>query len=298
MEYTNPKIPEGINTTTEHPLKEFFILTAGVLALIAIVVFMLGLAAQTIARKIPFQMELELAKNYQVEPSSNPEIQKYLQKLADRLATAQGLSKTLKTDSPVTVHFYEDNIINAFATLGGNIIFYRGMLEKLPSENALALVMSHEIAHIKLRHPIMALGRGVVIGLAVSAITGASGQGLTDQILGDAGLLTMLKFGRDQEQEADKTGLAAVAKIYGHINGTTDLFEMFNELPGGNQQLPQFLSSHPQNENRIKFIRQYSIDNNLATRGKILPMPKLIRKYLESTSTPTPAPAPKEKIKN
>jgi len=286
LEYTNPKIPEGINTTTEHPLKEFFILTAGVLALIAIVVFLLGLAAQTIARKIPFQMELELAKNYQVEPSSNPEIQKYLQKLADRLAAAQGLSKTLKTDSPVTVHFYEDNIINAFATLGGNIIFYRGMLEKLPSENALALVMSHEIAHIKLRH------------LAVSAITGASGQGLTDQILGDAGLLTMLKFGRDQEQEADKTGLVAVAKIYGHINGTTDLFEMFDKLPGGNQQLPQFLSSHPQNENRIKFIRQYSIDNNLATRGKILPMPELIRKYLESTSLPTPLPAPKEKIKN
>ncbi len=288
MEYTNPKIPEGINTTTEHPLKEFFILTTGVLALIAIVIFLLGLSAQTIARQIPFQMELDLAKKYKVEPSTNPEIQKYLQKLANRLADAQDLSKTLKTDSPVTVHFFDDNIVNAFATLGGNIIIYRGLLEKLSSENALAMVMSHEIAHIKLRHPIMALGRGVVIGLAISAITGASGQGLTNDILGDAGLLTILKFGRDQEIEADKIGLAAVAKVYGHTNGTTDLFDMFNQLSKGDQQLPQFLSSHPQNESRIKYIKQFSIDNNLTAKGKILLMPKIIRKYLESTRDQNP----------
>ena len=294
MEYTNPKIPEGINTTTEHPLKEFFILTAGVLALIAIVVFLLGLSAQYIAKQIPFQMELELAKKYQVDPSSNPEVQIYLQKLADQLADAQGLSKALNTDNPVTVHFFDDDIVNAFATLGGNIIFYRGMLEKLPSENALAMVMSHEIAHIKLRHPVMALGRGIVIGLAAAAITGATGQGLTDRILGDAGLLTNLKFGRDQEKEADKTGLAAVAKIYGHTNGTADLFEIFQKLPGGNQQLPQFLSSHPQNENRINYLKQFSIDNNWPTEGKILPIPDIIKKYLAST----PPPAPEEKEKN
>ena len=132
------------------------------------------------------------------------------------------------------------------------------------------------------------LGRGVVIGLAISAITGASGQGLTNDILGDAGLLTILKFGRDQEIEADKIGLAAVAKVYGHTNGTTDLFDMFNQLSKGDQQLPQFLSSHPQNESRIKYIKQFSIDNNLTAKGKILLMPKIIRKYLESTRDQNP----------
>lgn len=197
---------------------------------------------------------------------------------------------------PITVHYVNDETINAFATLGGNIIFFRGILEKLPSENALAMVMSHEIAHIKHRHPIMALGRGVVIGLALSAITGASGQGLTNEILGDTGLLTSLKFGRDQEREADETGLAAVEKVYGHTYGATGLFEMFNEISADSQTVPQFLSSHPHNDNRIADLKNLAKRNNWKTKGRLLPMPKVITKNLKSARPAKQENLPKSQI--
>lgn len=220
-----------------------------------------------------------MSREYKVEPSTHPEIQKNLQQLANKLAAAQGL----KANMPITIHYVDNETINAFATLGGNIIFFRGILEKLPSENALAMVMSHEIAHIKHRHPVMALGRGIVIGLALSAIIGASGQGLTNEILGDTGLLTSLKFNRDQELEADETGLAAVEKIYGHTRGATGLFEMFDEISKGSQTVPQFLSSHPHNDNRIQHLRELSKRNNWKTEGPLLPMPKIILINLKSS---------------
>lgn len=221
-------------------------------------------------------MELKLSQEYKVEPTTHPKIQAYLQQLADKLAAAQ----QLETGMPITVHYVDNETVNAFATLGGNIIFFRGILEKLPSENALAMVMSHEIAHIKHRHPIMALGRGIVIGLALSAITGASGQGLTNEVLGDTGLLTSLKFGRDQEQKADETGLAAVEKVYGHTHGTMGLFEMFDKISDGSQAIPQFLSSHPHNDNRIQYLDDIAKRNNWKTEGPLLPMPEIITNNL------------------
>lgn len=51
------------------------------------------------------------------------------------------------------------------ATPGGHVIIYRGLLEKIPNENTLVMLLGHEIGHIKLRHPVKALGKGVVIGL-------------------------------------------------------------------------------------------------------------------------------------
>ncbi len=92
MEYSNPKIPEGINTTNEHPLKEFFILSVGVLGLILIAVLILSLAAETLAVYVPFETEQSLIPEMwtQIEPEIESETSKqtreYMQSLSDRLA--------------------------------------------------------------------------------------------------------------------------------------------------------------------------------------------------------------------
>ena len=64
------------------------------------------------------------------------------------------------------MHYDASDTVNAFATLGGHVVIYRGLLEKLPNENVVAMVVAHEIAHIKHRDPVAALGRGVAITLA------------------------------------------------------------------------------------------------------------------------------------
>lgn len=67
---------------------------------------------------------------------------------------AQGLPASIK----VTVHYIDEPVINAFATIGGHVFIYRGLIDAITSENGLSMVLAHEIAHINNRHPIAALG--------------------------------------------------------------------------------------------------------------------------------------------
>ncbi|MCH8976644.1 MAG: M48 family metalloprotease, partial [Proteobacteria bacterium] len=205
MEYSNPKIPEGINTTVENPLKEFFILSVGVLGIIFFAVIILSLAAEKLAIYIPFNIEQDLIPEMwaQAEPETESEISKrtreYLQSLSDQLADHMQLPEEME----ITVHYIEGDTVNAFATIGGHIFIYQGLLDELESENALAMVIAHEVAHIFHRHPIIAMGRGVVIGLLLSAISGASGDLFVGQIVSETGMIALLNFTRDQEREAD-----------------------------------------------------------------------------------------------
>lgn len=229
--------------------------------------------AQTLARQIPFEFERNLVQPYaeKMEVRDDP-VGAYLQRLADRLSAALALPQ----DMSITVHYVDQDTVNAFATLGGHVVVFRGLLEKLPDENALAMVMSHEIAHIKHRHPIMSLGRGLVVGLAIAALVGASGGDLAGNVLGETGLLTMLSFNRDQEREADRTGLEGLARLYGHVTGADALFRTFQSLPGSRGRPPEFLNSHPDFEERIRVIRRIARERGWAMERPTRPLPEAV----------------------
>ena len=271
MEYSNPEIQEGINTSKENPLKEFFILLTGVLAVIAITVIIISFMAEKLAVYIPFAVEKELLSESTLSnDDSNPEIVAYLKNLSGNLAAYMEMPE----DMEITVHYVDEEIENAFATIGGHIYIYRGLMNLLPNENALSMVIAHEMAHIKHRHPIIAMGRGVVIGLFLASITGFSGDHFVGQIVIDAGFITLLSFNRDQERDADFTALTAVAGYYGHIAGSKDLFETLLKLEEKHPASPpEFLRTHPLGENRIEKIRNLAEKNGWSTAGEITNIP-------------------------
>lgn len=275
MHYENPKIPEGINVSSEHPLKEFAQLLIGAIVLVAILVVGLALLAEHLVRYVPFEMEKGIAAQYPGKLPARTAVTDYLQTLADQLAAAQDLPAEMR----ITVHYVDDNTVNALATLGGNVVFFRGLIEKLPNENALAMVMAHEIAHIKHRHPIIALGRGVVVGLALAALTNFSGNGLAGNVLSDAGLLTVLSFNRDQEAEADRSALAALARQYGHVSGADTFFVTMQELPAhkSRESIPTFMSTHPATQDRIETLRTLAQQNGWAMDRPTSPLPEIIQ---------------------
>lgn len=220
--YSNPPLPEDINVSRTHPLADFARLLGGIAIVAALSLGALMLAASYLAKYIPFNYEVKLAGNFErFLPARQPAAVR-LQSIADRLARAHALPAQMA----IRLHYVNEDIVNAFATLGGHVVVYRGLLEKMPSENALAMVLSHEIAHIKLRHPISAAGRGVVFGVALASVSAATGGDLAAQVLGGAGLLTALSFSREQEREADAHGLAALAKVYGDAVGAEDVFRI------------------------------------------------------------------------
>jgi Zn-dependent protease with chaperone function len=274
VDYSNPRIPEGINTSREHPLKEFATLTVGIVGAVVAVAVILGLLADRLAQHIPFAYEQGLAVAHADSLPAGDKIAARLQALADRIARVMDLPEEMH----VTVHYSDAEAVNAYATLGGHVVLYRGLLEKLPHENALAMVLAHEMAHIRHRHPIRALGRGAVVGLAIGALTGLSGNDLVGEVMGDAGLLTVLKFSRDQERQADRTGMSAVAELYGHVSGTLDLYRVLLEHAGkAPHDLPAFMSTHPLAIDRIEDLEALSRENGWRQDGLTLPLGDKLR---------------------
>ena len=251
MEYSNPEMPEGINYSKTHPLKEFVLLTAGIFGVLFVAVLVLGYFADHFAQHIPFAVE----KNFHImvpdhDDATKP-LQDYLNTLTRRIVDAEDLPPGMD----ITVHYVDSDIINAYATLGGHIVLYRGLLEKLQHENALAMVIAHEVAHVKYRHVIRSMGSGLVIGVALSMVSTTLGNSVVSGAINDTGQIGMLKFSRSYEQQADDAGLDALQKMYGHLDGAEQLFIAIKaEQKTG--FIPQFLLTHPNIDNRIHHIKQ------------------------------------------
>ncbi len=273
LKYTNPDIEEGINTTQTNPLKEFAFLISVVLGVIVVVTILLTFLFDYTAEYIPFEYEASISRpvveNINAETS---EVDQYLQKLADTISPHLSLPESMK----ITVHYVDNDMVNAMATLGGHIIVYRGLLEKLPNENALMMLLGHEISHIKLRHPIKALGKGVIMSLLMVSILGDSSNWVSG-ILSDTSQLMMLSFNRDQEQQADEDAMRALNSYYGHVDGATDLFKMFKQQTKNNAiELPQFLNSHPDLDNRIANLNAMAEANHWYLQGAVSAIPEQI----------------------
>jgi predicted Zn-dependent protease len=270
MEYENPRIPEGINVTPEHPLKEFLQLTVGAVVLVAAVVGVLAFGIGQVARLVPFEMEQRLAGPYLGPLADESAAETMLRDLAARLLAVHPLPDGMT----VEVHLVDSDTVNAMATIGGQVLIFRGLLEKVPHENALAMVLAHEIAHVRHRDPIVGLGRGVVIGLALAALSGMSGNDIVGRALGSSGILTLLSFTRDQERAADEDALEAVAALYGHTAGADQFFRTLLQLPEekARDSLPQFLSTHPLTGKRIDDMRRHAVARGLATEGATTPL--------------------------
>ena len=246
MEYSNPELPEGINTSKEHPLKEFIILTVGLLGLIFIIISSLIVIVDNFADKIPFELESELPLSSIIKYENAEPLPPYLDKVTQKVLKSFDLPKEMK----VTFHYVNDDTVNAFATLGGHIVLFRGLLEKLKYEEELAMVIAHEIAHVKYRHPIMSASHGIVVGVVLTALSASSGNSIVNDLMGTTGTATLMKFSRDFEYQADKDAVNSLMKLYGHADGAIGLFKVFKEVNGDKFNI-EFLATHPLTENRI-----------------------------------------------
>lgn len=275
MKFENRLPAEGINASHEHPLKEFAWLAAVVLGLIAVTVAVVSYGAQWIAPRIPFEYESRLVGDaLAVTPKTEAgrEVQAELQGLADRLARRMSFPDGMK----VRVGYQESGMVNAFATLGGHTVFFRGLLAKLESEDALAMVMAHEMAHLKPRHPAAALGRGVAVGVILSLVSADLGRSAAGGVLSQTGVVTLLSFNRDQEREADEEALRVLAAEYGHVGGALDLFAIFaqaqSEQAGAAVPAVEFLATHPLTANRVDAVRRWAAANGKPVDGARRPL--------------------------
>lgn len=155
----------------------------------------------------------------------------------------------------------EDPTMNAWCMPGGKVVFYTGILNVCQDEAGIAVVMGHEVAHAIARHGNERMSQGMVQQLGVSALGSAlktqpvATQNIFMQSVGIGTQLgVMLPFSRKHEAEADHMGLIFMAMAGYDPEEAPKFWERMDAMAGGTT--PEFMSTHPSNENRIKSLKE------------------------------------------
>ena len=144
--------------------------------------------------------------------------------------------------------------INAWCMPGGKIAFYTGILDQLQlTDDEVAMIMGHEMAHALREHSRERLAKSRATGMGLSVASQLLGLGQLGDVAANLGTqLLTLKYGRDDETEADLVGLEIAARGGFKPEASVQLWKKLLSATGaGKGQLP-FLSTHPSGNNRIQ----------------------------------------------
>lgn len=185
-------------------------------------------------------------------------LQRYVSGLGMAMARASE-----RPNLPWTFTVVDDPMVNAFALPGGPVFITRGILAHMNSEAQLVSVLGHEIGHITAKHSVQQMSQAQLaqIGIiaAVIAKPGLAQFGdLASQGLG----LLFLKFGRDDETQADDLGFRYMTAAGYSPTEMAEMFRTLQRLGGGEEgRVPEWLSTHPDPGNRV----QKTLDRVAAT---------------------------------
>jgi beta-barrel assembly-enhancing protease len=216
-----------------------------------------GCAAIQSVNILSTEDELSLGQQFDAEISKeaefleDPDIVAYVNDLTQRLAK---VCKRTEVEYRVRVVVSED--INAFAVPGGYLYVNLGLIRAAKSESELAGVMGHEIGHVVGRHGAKHMTQRLGLAAMVGVIAGDD-PGLTKEIIGGlvavGGHGLLLKYGRDDELEADALGIQNLHDAGIDPSGLVTFFdELLNQEGGGDAGFMQMLSTHPPTKQRIQ----------------------------------------------
>ena len=207
-----------------------------------------GAAAQQYA-----QMLAQARAQNVLATDSNTQLQK-LRLIAQRIIPHTGQWNDRARDWKWEINLIRDKQINAFCMPGGKIAFYSGILDQLKlSDDEVAMVMGHEMAHALREHARAQIGKTQATGLGLSLTAQLFGLG----DLGNLGAraLTQLasrKFSRDDEAEADLVGMELAARSGFSPQAGSSLWRKMAAASGGKKGALPFLSTHPSGPERIR----------------------------------------------
>jgi predicted Zn-dependent protease len=254
------------------------------LFLLSILVMMLVVACTTNA--ITGRSQLSLVSDDQMQQMAVTEYKQFLsdnkvvssgqskdaemvKRVGSRIAAAvtsfyngQGIASELK-NYKWEYNLVNSNQVNAWCMPGGKIVVYTGILPVTQNEAALAVVVGHEVAHAVLKHGAERMSEGLVQqlgGVALSVALAnkpAETQSMFMQAYGlGSSVGAILPHSRRQELEADKYGLIYTALAGYNPREAIPLWQRMEAMANGQQKPPEFLSTHPTEQNRIQRLQE------------------------------------------
>jgi predicted Zn-dependent protease len=200
------------------------------------------------------------AEKRALAPKDHPQLQR-LRAIAERLIPHAQAWNPRAREWQWEVNLIGSSQINAYCMPGGKIAFYTGILDQLKlTDDEVAMVMGHEIAHALREHARERMGKGAVTqgvarvgGAVLSAWLGVDPR-LTDTVARGGADLAVLSFSRGDESEADLVGLELAARAGYDPRAGVTLWRKMSAASKGAP--PQWLSTHPSGQSRIAEIEQ------------------------------------------
>jgi predicted Zn-dependent protease len=216
-------------------------------------------------RELGMQVEAQIAAapiEYPIMPEQgNEAAYAYLRNIRDKILN----SGNVKNKDNFEWKLYlikDDNTLNAFCTPGGYIYVYTGLIKFLDTEDDLAGVIGHEIAHADKRHSSKSMTTQYGVDAVLKIVLGNGDPNLLTQI---ASQLGTLKYSRCHETEADAASVDYLSGTSYRCNGAATFFEKLKSMGGANT--PTFLSTHPSPDNRVEDINKRAADKGCRTTG-------------------------------
>lgn len=246
------------------------VLIGAVIAIIAIISYYSKTQVNPVTgekQKVSLTAEQEVALGIQSAPQmirqmggeySDPKVQEMVDRVGMKIVNGTEAGR-----SPYKFDFHvlaDPNTVNAFALPGGQIFITMGLLKLLQTEDELAGVLGHEIGHVVGRHSAEHMAKDELTQGLISATSVATmdpnNPGMQSAIAQYVGNMINLKYGREDEIEADRFGVKYLIETGYEPEAQIEVMQILKKASGGQKQ-PEFLSTHPDPDNRIEAIKEY-----------------------------------------
>lgn len=253
MEY-KPLLPENNdNISHNQPIREFILLFSGITVFLLTLFWGTGLLVDYAVNYITPEMEIKIFSTF--SPSKKELAEDEDLKQAELQRMVNRLSQCIHIIYPLTVHLIDSETANAVALPGGRILVFKGLLNKVESENGLSFVLAHELAHFKNRDHLRGMGRGIVI-TAVAALISGAGSEFT-QLFTPTVNFNVAQYSQTRERLADEKALQVLNCFYGHVGGAAEFFNaMTPDDKKENHLIGHYFSSHPEALERVKNLQK------------------------------------------
>ena len=201
------------------------------------------------------QLKRQAAAKGALGPDGHPQVRR-LRAIAARMIPFADRFNPRARQWKWEVNLIGSKQVNAFCMPGGKIAIYTGILDTLKlTDDEVAIVMGHEIAHALREHARARLAKSQITNLGANLLGELVGGGRYAGAFQVGGNLLTLKFSRDDESEADVVGLDLAARAGFDPRAGISLWQ---KMAAANSKAPlEFLSTHPAGDHRIKEIEKH-----------------------------------------